>query len=172
MNRAVAVVCLVLALACPAYAVSAGRTTGPHHSSSSSSSTKVYVKGYYRKDGTYVPPHYRSPSGSGHSASATTPHATPHTTTTPRSPSASSSASPPAHGCQTCPRDAHGKIIRSQAAREQFMRQTGYPRGRPGYVVDHIVPLECGGEDTPGNMQWQTVAEAKAKDRTEGNCRR
>ena len=53
-----------------------------------------------------------------------------------------------------------------------FLRQTGYPHGRPGYVVDHIIPLECGGADSPSNMQWQTIAEANAKDRTEGNCRR
>jgi hypothetical protein len=46
------------------------------------------------------------------------------------------------------------------------MRQTGYPGGRAGYVVDHIIPLSCGGPDTPENMQWQTVVEAKAKDRT------
>ena len=37
----------------------------------------------------------------------------------------------------------------------------------PGYVVDHIEPLACGGPDTPSNMQWQTVPEAKAKDRWE-----
>ena len=66
----------------------------------------------------------------------------------------------------------NGRILRNPAARSQFLRQTGYPHGRPGYVVDHIVPLECGGADSPSNMQWQTVAEARAKDRTEGNCRR
>jgi hypothetical protein len=57
-------------------------------------------------------------------------------------------------------------------AKKEFLKQTGYPKGRKGYVVDHIVPLECGGADTPSNMQWQTVAEAKIKDRTERNCRR
>lgn len=56
---------------------------------------------------------------------------------------------------------------RSSAARREFMRRSGYPRGRRGYVVDHIRPLACGGADTPDNMQWQTVAEAKAKDQTE-----
>jgi hypothetical protein len=37
----------------------------------------------------------------------------------------------------------------------------------PGYVVDNIVPLKRGGADIPENMQWQTVAEAKAKDKIE-----
>jgi hypothetical protein len=34
-------------------------------------------------------------------------------------------------------------------------------------VVDHITPLKRGGADAPENMQWQTRAEAKAKDRVE-----
>jgi hypothetical protein len=37
----------------------------------------------------------------------------------------------------------------------------------PGYVKDHVVPLACGGPDAPSNMQWQTRADAKAKDRWE-----
>lgn len=45
------------------------------------------------------------------------------------------------------------------------MKRSGYPHGRPGYVADHIVPLAKGGKDIPSNMQWQTIAEAKAKDR-------
>jgi hypothetical protein len=47
------------------------------------------------------------------------------------------------------------------------MTQTGHPHGRPGYVVDHIIPLKRGGADAPWNMQWQTIAEGKAKDATE-----
>jgi hypothetical protein len=47
------------------------------------------------------------------------------------------------------------------------MRQSGYPHGRKDYVVDHVVPLACGGADSPSNMQWQTKAEAKAKDKWE-----
>jgi hypothetical protein len=69
-------------------------------------------------------------------------------------------------------RGSNGKIKRSPAAREEFMKQSGFPKGRKGYVVDHIVPLECGGADTPANMQWQTGAQAKLKDRSERNCRR
>jgi len=35
------------------------------------------------------------------------------------------------------------------------------------YVVDHVVPLKRGGPDRPDNMQWQTTAEGKAKDKVE-----
>jgi hypothetical protein len=69
--------------------------------------------------------------------------------------------------CTSCARDSHGRIARSLEAREQFMRETGYPHGRPGYVIDHIVPLKRGGPDVPSNMQWQTEAEARAKDKWE-----
>ena len=43
----------------------------------------------------------------------------------------------------------------------------------PGYVVDHVVPLCAGGHDRPANMQWQSLADAKIKDRAErAQCRR
>jgi hypothetical protein len=64
-------------------------------------------------------------------------------------------------------RDSRGRIKRSSAAKHDFMKQSGYPNGRPGYVVDHRVPLKRGGSDSPGNMQWQTKADAKAKDKWE-----
>lgn len=60
-----------------------------------------------------------------------------------------------------------GREHRSEAAKEKFMRESGYPHGRPGYVVDHVVPLAEGGADAPSNMQWQTVQQAKAKDKVE-----
>jgi hypothetical protein len=37
----------------------------------------------------------------------------------------------------------------------------------PGFIVDHIIPLCNGGMDSPSNMQWQTVADAKHKDAAE-----
>ena len=37
----------------------------------------------------------------------------------------------------------------------------------PGYVIDHVVLLKRGGPDDPSNMQWQTTAAAKAKDKIE-----
>jgi len=62
---------------------------------------------------------------------------------------------------------------RSQSVKHEFQRQhpcpsTGRPTGaRPGYIKDHIRALDCGGPDAVSNMQWQTVAEAKAKDKWE-----
>ena len=64
-------------------------------------------------------------------------------------------------------RDKNGKIIRSESAIYEFKKKTGYPKGRPGYVIDHIIPLKKGGCDCPENMQWQTIEEAKAKDKWE-----
>jgi hypothetical protein len=54
----------------------------------------------------------------------------------------------------------HSKIHRSAAAKDQFLRESGYPHGRKGYVVDHKIPLACGGADSPSNMQWQTFGES------------
>jgi hypothetical protein len=74
-------------------------------------------------------------------------------------------------------RDSHGRIKRSTAAKDAFKRQhpcpsTGRSSGAcPGYVIDHVKALECGGADDPSNMQWQTVSAAKAKDKTERHCR-
>lgn len=64
-------------------------------------------------------------------------------------------------------RDKDGKIARSEKAKDEFKKESGYPHGRPGYVIDHVRPLASGGADAPSNMQWQTKAEAKAKDRWE-----
>ena len=67
--------------------------------------------------------------------------------------------------CNACARSDDGRIHRDMAARKAFMEQSGYPDGRPGYVVDHIIPLYKGGKDTPENMQWITVDQHKEKHR-------
>jgi hypothetical protein len=68
---------------------------------------------------------------------------------------------------------ADARIHRNAGARHHFKQlhpcpATGRPTGKcPGYVIDHVKPLACGGADDPSNMQWQTVDEAKAKDKWE-----
>lgn len=69
-------------------------------------------------------------------------------------------------------------VKRDPRARAAFLKAhpcpaTGKPRGAcPGYVVDHKKARCAGGPDTPENMQWQTTAEAKRKDRLElAECR-
>jgi hypothetical protein len=71
-----------------------------------------------------------------------------------------------------------GAAQRSSKARIEFLRSNPCPstdktRGPcPGYVIDHVRPLCAGGEDRPANMQWQTIAAAKEKDRAEReSCR-
>jgi hypothetical protein len=36
---------------------------------------------------------------------------------------------------------------RGSKAKHKFEVETGYPYGRPGYVIDHVVRLACGGAD-------------------------
>ena len=70
-------------------------------------------------------------------------------------------------------RDRHGRVKRSAHAKNEFKAShpcpsTGKSSGAcPGYVIDHVVALKHGGADAPSNMQWQTKAEAKAKDKWE-----
>lgn len=49
---------------------------------------------------------------------------------------------------------------RSRSVRAEFQRRNPCPKtGRasgscPGWEVDHVVPLACGGADALGNLQW------------------
>jgi hypothetical protein len=114
---------------------------------------------------------YRSGGGHSSSSHSTGSHSSRSYSSKSYSPRASSNKSSyrqhtsrASYGVQ---RDSKGKIKRSSASKHDFMKQSGYPNGRPGYVIDHIVPLKRGGSDTPSNMQWQTKAEGKAKDKWE-----
>ena len=65
--------------------------------------------------------------------------------------------------CGEPKRDASGDIYRSSAVRTAFLRShpcpvTGASTGVcPGWQVDHVIPLACGGCDAVSNMQWLPV---------------
>ena len=73
----------------------------------------------------------------------------------------------------TCSTSVVEATERSRGARAEFVKvnpcpATGKRSGAcAGYVVDHVVPLACGGVDAPANMQWQTRQAAAEKDRIE-----
>lgn len=80
--------------------------------------------------------------------------------------------------CGPPARDADGAIARSSAERARFQRlypcpANGARRGAcPGWAVDHVVPLACGGCDAVPNMQWlptgsKSTTSPLAKDRWE-----
>jgi hypothetical protein len=60
--------------------------------------------------------------------------------------------------------------VGQRISKHEFQRQhpcpsTGRTTGAcPGFVKDHVIPLACGGPDSVANLQWQTIAAAKAKD--------
>jgi hypothetical protein len=68
---------------------------------------------------------------------------------------------------------ADARAHRSEKVKADFQRAnpcpaTGQTKGKcPGYVIDHVYPLACGGLDDPLNLMWQTVRDAKIKDRWE-----
>ena len=180
-HKLLVLACIAILASLPLTAKSSGRSSG--HSSQHSSSKKSsksdsgktqHVDGYTRKNGTYVAPYDRHPAGtaprettsfgSSHSIPAPTLTYTPYTKD-----HLASGYTP--HSSVTY--DKHGKIKRSESAKNAFKREypcpgNGNTSGKcPGYVIDHVKPLECGGADAPSNMQWQTAADGKAKDKTE-----
>ena len=116
------------------------------------------VRGYYRKDGTYVEAYTRRPR-------AYTSRASPS--------GASEATSESRVDRYSIPRTSEGRIKRSETSKALFKfshpcPSTGKQSGScPGYVIDHIDPLACGGADATFNMQWQTVEDGKAKDKWE-----
>lgn len=81
-------------------------------------------------------------------------------------------SSPPAPA-RSAPAKANSSRLaptkRSASAKAAFRRAnpcpaTGKTTGTcPGWEVDHIKPLACGGPDAPDNMQWLTAKENRRK---------
>jgi hypothetical protein len=72
-----------------------------------------------------------------------------------------------------CPHPHRSSTAVSRFRRANPCPSTGRTKGAcPGYVVDHVCPLSCCGIDGVQNLQWQTKAAAKAKDRVEKDCAR
>ena len=65
--------------------------------------------------------------------------------------------------CGAPKRNAVGHIIRRSDVRTAFRKihrcpSTGLPQGPcPGWQMDHVVPLVCGGCDAVPNMQWLPI---------------
>ena len=137
---------------------SSGRSSYSH--SSGGSHRSVHVRSYTRKDGTVVRAHSRSVSGGAVHVRGYSRKSGAYVSTHSRSYPGSA-------------RDVNGHIKRRSSARHAFMERhpcpsTGRTSGAcPGYVVDHVIALKHGGADDPANMQWQTKAAAKAKDKWE-----
>lgn len=162
---------LVLVLAffiLPAIAAAAS-----HSKSTKISQKTVHVRTYTRKNGTVVHEHCRRPP----SEATAIPSESSEVRSTVRRTAYRKDYAAPGYALPSVTRDSHGRIKRSHAAKEAFQRANPCPAngatkgGCKGYVIDHISPLECGGADAPSNMQWQTIADGKAKDKTESYCR-
>lgn len=80
--------------------------------------------------------------------------------------------------CGPPQRDASGAIVRSAAVVRAFRKAhpcpvTGKTDGAcPGWSVDHVIPLDCGGCDSVWNAQWlpntiKSCAGTQCKDRWE-----
>jgi hypothetical protein len=68
----------------------------------------------------------------------------------------------------TSARERRSREVTREFQREHPCPSTGKTSGAcPGYRKDHVVPLACGGAEVVANLQWQTIAAAKAKDRWE-----
>jgi hypothetical protein len=59
--------------------------------------------------------------------------------------------------------DSDGHVIESPTARQEFMKKSGYPNGRSGYALMHVKPIKEGGQDSPDNLEWVSLEEARQR---------
>jgi hypothetical protein len=75
--------------------------------------------------------------------------------------------------CGAPKRDADGDIIRNSNVTRRFQLLHPCPRtgaltgACPGWAIDHVIPLACGGCDAVSNMQWLDTTTKARKDRYE-----
>jgi hypothetical protein len=161
----------VLLILMVAFAIPATAAGGHKHSSGGSHSTTSHSSTHSASHSSH------SSSKSSHSSSKSSTHAY-RPSSRPRSQSASSHitnghSSSHSKAATGVTRDSHGKIARSQRAKDDFKKShpcpsTGKTSGAcSGYIIDHVQALKRGGADSPSNMQWQTTAAAKSKDKWE-----
>jgi len=76
-------------------------------------------------------------------------------------------------GLSALPVEARSKKAVAEFKRENPCPANGNKCGScPGYQVDHLRPLKCGGADVPANMQWLTIsAHAEKTKREAKSCR-
>jgi hypothetical protein len=143
------------------------------------SADAAQVRGYYRRDGTYVQPYVRSAPNStiqdnyGYRGNDNSPrdYSSPKTDSSPGTLKPPDKPRYPTSGrnwtCVSCPRDADGRIARDENAVREFKRLKPEPPGCVQCEVDHIIPLHRGGADHPSNMQWLPKAQHLEKTRRE-----
>jgi len=60
-------------------------------------------------------------------------------------------------------------FARNRGAKHTFEVETGYPRGRSGYIIEYRVPLACGGANAPiqhamaNDCRWQSTSQTRPK---------
>jgi hypothetical protein len=153
-----AVRALVIGAAAAVLGLSVARAhSSSHPTSHTGSHTGSHSTSHTSSSATHV--------SSQHVASSTSTHHDPSATSTTHHSSHSSASS--------ASRDSHHRTKRSTKEKDAFKRthpcpSTGKTSGScPGYVIDHVQALKHGGADKASNMHWQTMADAKAKDKWE-----
>ena len=58
------------------------------------------------------------------------------------------------------------KVFQVSSEKTKFKKLSGFPHGRPGYIIDYIQPLKQGGVAKTYIMKWIPKAVAKAKHRS------
>lgn len=73
--------------------------------------------------------------------------------------------------CGVVPRDTTGRIVRDMRPVREFRQLYPCPATKlhtgacPGWAVDHVIPLACGGCDSLANLQWLPDSTKSARGR-------